>query len=132
MTQNSQYIPGVPHIHMHYLVNDEKAFSQGFAETEICCHACGKYIIVKFILTPDKDVMYDLVGPNGFPKLLHIKEEFIGEHKNCKPRPTYDEKLGAQLPMIKDNNQFMKACPSWRLHDKPEKKFDLRKERDLL
>ncbi len=120
----STFLIDTPHVHIHYLIDDELADIQGYAETELCCHACGKYIRVLYNLPKEGDPIYEEIKDNGLPQLALIRDDFEAKHKNCVPAMKKVPLIG--FVVGEGTNQFKFLCPSWRKYGYPEEKIDLR------
>ena len=64
-----------PHIHIHYLVDDDQMDRDGHSVAEIACHACDTAIQITF-------PVYD--GETEIPELTTIRSIFEKEHADCK------------------------------------------------
>lgn len=118
---NVTFLKDAPQIHLHFMTDDELADSQGYAVTEICCHACGFSKIILFNLPKVGEETY---GSDGDPALVKIQDEFKSQHLNCKPEPL------PQFMEILDsgNDRFKMLCPPFRLSKNPER-IDIRHDK---
>ena len=107
------YQKDMPQVHLHFRSDDELADVQGYAETEICCHACGYSEIILYNLPPKGEEGY---GFDGDPKITSVLDRFKRDHAACIP---------PNLPTIfaifgRGNDRFVALCPEFRKSDKPE------------
>ena len=121
-----QVCNAAPNVHTHFLEDDDTADERGYAEAEICCHACGVYIRIKYTLLPkDSEELEKVKQENGMPVLNTIRDKFLDKHRNCIDAVKHFGNL-----LQKGNNHYKYLCPPWRKYPVPEIIHDLR-NRDL-
>lgn len=78
-----------PHVHRHYLTTDEDSDLLGFAAMELCCHGCGRAVVVKYVL-PSLEETDRLLAAlpedergRGLGKPRALIEQFQSDHVGC-------------------------------------------------
>mgnify|MGYP001570413686 CR=1 FL=1 len=79
-----------PQIHRHYLVADKDADRLGWGALELCCHGCGRSVVVKYALPPREQLDRALADlpeaerDRGLGRARALAEGFRLEHGACR------------------------------------------------
>lgn len=70
------FIEGKPHVHIHYLTDDNAAEREGLVE--LCCHGCHTSTFVRYRLPPIGQT------PEPSPVMYSVRKRFEDDHAGCR------------------------------------------------
>jgi len=74
----------LPHIHLHFMTDEDEYNELGYGKVELCCHGCGASTLVYYTDSDKQD------------RRVQLRDEFSKKHGKCQ------------------NRGYQSSCPDWR------------------
>lgn len=74
----------LPHIHLHFMTDEEEYTELGYGKIELCCHGCEASTLVYY------------TDSNKPDRRVQLRDEFSQKHSQCR------------------NRDYQYTCPDWR------------------
>lgn len=74
----------LPHIHLHFMTDEDEYNELGYGKVELCCHGCGASTLVYYTDSDKQD------------RRVQLRDEFSKKHAKCL------------------NRGYQSSCPDWR------------------